>query len=75
MTIRSMAGHMPANCLLPSGRQVANVWTADPGVQVENVSARGRRARYQRVPGSLPCPACLGVGTNPQTPARTGSPA
>ena len=56
MTFRSTAGHVLANCLLPSGRQVANVCTADPGVQVENVSARGRRTRYQRVPGSLVCP-------------------
>ncbi len=40
MTFRSMAGHVPGNCLLPSGLQVANVWTAGPGVQVENVSAR-----------------------------------
>ncbi len=53
MTFRSTAGHGPANRLLPSGLRVANVWTAGPGVQVENVSARGRRTRYQRVPGSL----------------------
>src|SRR3984957_9740610 len=40
------------NLALPSRLDVANVTTADPGVQVENVSARGRRTRYQRVPGS-----------------------
>src|SRR5436305_4420787 len=56
MTFRDTAGHLLANCLLPSGPRVANVCTADPGVQVENVSARGRRARYQRVPGSLLLP-------------------
>jgi len=42
-----------ANFTLPLGHDVANVTTAGPGVQVENVSARGRRTRYQRVPGSL----------------------
>src|ERR1700730_19183496 len=41
------------NSALPLGLDVANVTTADPGVQVENVSARGRRTRYQRVPGSV----------------------
>jgi len=69
MTFRSTAGHGPANRLLPSGLRVANVWTAGPGVQVENVSARGRRTRYQRVPGSrtaalgacLPLPGLLGL--------------
>src|SRR5690348_7823532 len=45
------AVHHP-NSTLPSTLDVANVTTADPGVQVENVSARGRRTRYQRVPGS-----------------------
>src|ERR1700744_2857469 len=40
------------NSALPLRLDVANVTTADPGVQVENVSARGRRTRYQRVPGS-----------------------
>src|SRR3984885_2181537 len=43
----------PPNSALPWRLDVANVTTADPGVQVENVSARGRRTRYQRVPGSL----------------------
>src|SRR5580658_10636312 len=41
-----------SNSALPLRLDVANVTTADPGVQVENVSARGRRTRYQRVPGS-----------------------
>jgi hypothetical protein len=43
----------PGNSALPLGLDVANVTTADPGVLVENVSARGRRTRCQRVPGSL----------------------
>src|ERR1700722_20262514 len=67
------------NSTLPLGLDVANVTTADPGVQVENVSARGRRTRYQRVPGSplwspggrppYPrCPAAPGlVPTNPSS--------
>ena len=49
---RELGGVGHANFALPSGPDVANVTTADPGVQVENVSARGRRTRYQRVPGS-----------------------
>src|SRR5580692_7901421 len=44
---------LPPNSALPLGLGIANVTTADPGAQVENVSARGRRTRYQRVPGSL----------------------
>jgi hypothetical protein len=43
---------LPPNSALPLGPGIANVTTADPGAQVENVSARGRRTRYQRVPGS-----------------------
>ena len=43
---------LPPNSALPLGLGIANVTTADPGAQVENVSARGRRTRYQRVPGS-----------------------
>src|ERR1700733_4983285 len=50
---REPAANDPPNFALPLGLDVANVTTADPGVQVENVSARGRRTRYQRVPGSL----------------------
>jgi hypothetical protein len=50
---REPAGVALPNSALPLGLDVANVTTADPGVQVENVSARGRRTRYQRVPGSL----------------------
>jgi hypothetical protein len=52
-----ITGEPPAvsgpNSALPLGLGIANVTTADPGAQVENVSARGRRTRYQRVPGSL----------------------
>ena len=53
MTIRSPVRHQRGNRLLLYDLRVANVWTADPGTQVENVPARGRRARYQRVLGSL----------------------
>src|SRR5580704_3413719 len=59
------------NSTLPLGLDVANVTTADPGVQVENVSARGRRTRYQRVPGSV----CWGSdGPNRRTPNTQISP-
>src|SRR3984885_9354004 len=51
---------LPSNSALPLGPGIANVTTADPGAQVENVSARGRRTRYQRVPGS-PTARCLGA--------------
>src|SRR5580700_11587296 len=50
---RELTANDRPNSTLPLGLDVANVTTADPGVQVENVSARGRRTRYQRVPGSV----------------------
>jgi hypothetical protein len=50
---------LPTNSALPLALGIANVTTADPGAQVENVSARGRRTRYQRVPGS---PTASGSG-------------